>query len=85
MLLYLGASPGADGERNYTVYLYKIMNGYKDGIEVTERKFILKFWENFSILVYSLFNQEKTPKRRQKYMKKFKISLIKIQNNSRKS
>src|SRR3989344_357980 len=35
VILYLGASPGTDGERHYAVYLYKLIAGFKKGVEVS--------------------------------------------------
>ncbi|OGJ12827.1 hypothetical protein A3K82_00735 [Candidatus Pacearchaeota archaeon RBG_19FT_COMBO_34_9] len=82
-ILYLGASPGTDGERNYAVYLYKLMNQYKEGIEVTGKKIHpeINAGKNFSILVYSPFLiNKRLPKEDEVYMKKFGINLIYIKN-----
>ncbi len=82
-ILYLGASPGTDGERNYAVYLYKIMNGYKEGIELTGKKIHpeIQAGKNFSVLVYSPFLiKRKLPKEDEEYMKKLGINLIYIKN-----
>jgi len=37
-VLYLGSSPGADGERHYAVYLYKLIQRFKDGIEISAKR-----------------------------------------------
>ncbi len=82
-ILYLGASPGTDGERNYAVYLYKLMNRYKNGVEVLGKKIHseIKAGKDFSIFVYSPFLiNKKLPKEDEEYMKKFKINLVYIKN-----
>ena len=35
VVLYLGRSPGTEGERHYAVYLYKLMQRFKKGVEVS--------------------------------------------------
>jgi len=81
-ILYLGSSPGADGERHYAVYLYKLISGYKNGVEAG--KFIhpeIKAGKNFTIFVYSPFLKNKElPAEDKEYMKKFNINLIYIKN-----
>ncbi len=56
-ILYLGSSPGTDGERNYVVYLYKLMQRFKEGVEVSEKRIHpeIRAGENYSVIVYSLF------------------------------
>jgi hypothetical protein len=78
-VLYLGASPGTDGERNYAVYLYKLINQFKQGIKIAGKKIHpeIRADENFSIIVYSPFLLNKRlPKEDEAYMKKFNIRLF---------
>lgn len=82
-ILYLGASPGTDGERNYAVYLYKLMKRFKEGVEVTGKKIHpeISAGENFSIFVYSPFLiNKKLPSEDEAYMKKFGISLFYVKS-----
>lgn len=82
-ILYLGASPGSDGERNYAVYLYKLMNGFKGGIEITGKQINpeIQAGKNFTIFIYSPFLLgKKLPKEDEIYMKKFGINFVYIQN-----
>ena len=82
-ILYLGSSPGADGERHYAIYLYKLMSGRKKGVEV-EGKFIhpeIKAGKNFTVFAYSPFlKNKKLPPEDEAYMKKFNINLVYINN-----
>lgn len=82
-ILYLGASPGTDGERNYAVYLYKLLNRYKEGVEISGKKIHpeINAGKNFSILVYSPFLiNKRLQKEDEEYMKKFGINLYYIKN-----
>ena len=82
-IFYLGASPGTEGERNYAVYLYNLLNGYKGGVEVNGKKIHpeINAGRNFSVFVYSPFLiRGKLPLEDEQYMKKFGIDLIYIKN-----
>jgi hypothetical protein len=82
-ILYLGSSPGTDGERNYAVYLYKLMNGYKEGIEVIGKRIHpeINAGKNFPIFVYSPFLiNKKLPQEDEEYMKKFGINLLYVKS-----
>lgn len=82
-VFYLGSSPGTNGELNYAVYLYKLMQGNKKGIEIAG-KYIhpeIRAGKNFTIFTYSPFligGKLKTED--EKYMQKFGINLIYIKN-----
>lgn len=82
-VLYLGASPGTDGERHYAVYLYKLIAGFKKGVEVSSSSLHpqAKAGKDFTIFVYSPFIKSgKLPEEDEEYMKKFRISLVYIKN-----
>ena len=82
-ILYLGASPGTDGERHYAIYLYKLIAGFKKGVEVSASAIHpeARAGKNFSILVYSPFLiAKKLPKEDEEYMKRFGVSLIYVRN-----
>ena len=82
-ILYLGSSPGTDGERHYAVYLYKLMSGFKGGVEVSGKHIHpeIKAGNNFTILAYQPFLSEgKLPKEDEAYMKKFGINLIYVKS-----
>ncbi len=77
-ILYLGSSPGTDGERHYAVYLYKLLKRFKQGVEVSSKKIHpeIKAGENFSVYIYSPFLLNKRlPKEDEAYMQKFGIKL----------
>jgi hypothetical protein len=78
-VLYLGSSPGTNGELNYAVYLYKLLSGNKKGIE-TAGKFIhpeIKADKDFTIFVYSPFlKNKKLIEEDESYIKKFNINLV---------
>jgi hypothetical protein len=82
-ILYLGASPGTDGERNYAVYLYKLMNRFKEGIEITGKRIHpeISAGERFSVFVYSPFlvNKKLQPED-EEYMKKFGVNLLYVKS-----
>jgi len=82
-VLYLGASPGTDGERHYAVYLYKLMQRFKKGVEISGRNIHpeIKAANNYAIFVYSKFLMDKKlPKEDEAYMKKFGVNLVYINN-----
>lgn len=82
-ILYLGASPGTDGKRNYAVYLYKLMKRFKEGVEITGKKIHpeISAGENFSIFVYSpfLINKRLQPED-EAYMEKFGVNLFYVES-----
>lgn len=80
-LLYLGASPGADGERNYAVYLYKLISRFKKGVEVSGKNIHseIQVTKDFTIYVYSKFLiSGKLAREDEAYMKKFGVKLVYI-------
>lgn len=84
-ILYLGASPGTDGERHYAVYLYKLIAGFKRGVDVSSSSLHsqAKAGKNFTILVYSPFLVSgKLPKEDEAYMNKFGVNLVYISSAS---
>jgi hypothetical protein len=82
-ILYLGSSPGTNGELNYAVYLYKLMTGNKKGVEVAG-KFIhheIRAGKDFTIFVYSPFLTNGTLKKEdEEYISKFGIRLVYVKN-----
>lgn len=84
-ILYLGASPGTDGERHYAVYLYKLIAGFKKGVEVSASSIHLqaRAGKNFRIFVYSPFLiAKKLPKEDEEYARKFGIDLVYVNSAS---
>ena len=82
-MLYLGSSPGADGEMSYAVYLYKLLAGFKKGIEVSGRSLHpeIRAGKDYTLFVYSpfLFYKKLTPEE-DVYAKKFGIKVIYVHN-----
>ncbi len=82
-VLYLGSSPGTNGELNYAIYLYKILTGRKEGVEVAG-KFIhpeIRADSNYTIFVYSPFLKTgKLNEETEAYIKKFSINLVYIKS-----
>ena len=82
-VLYLGNSPGTNGELNYAVYLYKILTGRKEGVEIAG-KFIhseIRAGKDYTIFVYSPFLKSgKLSEELENYIRKFNISLVYINN-----
>ncbi|MFH1431341.1 MAG: hypothetical protein ABIG37_02640 [Nanoarchaeota archaeon] len=76
-------SPGTDGERNYAVYLYKLIKRFKQGVEIAGKNIHpeLKAGEDFTIFVYSKFliNKKLEPEH-EAYMKKFGVNLVYVSN-----
>jgi len=81
-VLYLGSSPGADGEFNYAVYLYKLFSGFKDGVEVAGKRIHpeIRAGKNYTIIVYSPFFSQPLPKEKEEYLKEFGINLVYVDN-----
>jgi hypothetical protein len=82
-ILYLGASPGTDGERHYAIYLYKLISRFKEGVEISEKRIHteIRAGKNFSIFVYTPFLiNKKLPPEDEAYAKKFGINLVYINN-----
>ncbi|MAG02605.1 hypothetical protein CMI42_04670 [Candidatus Pacearchaeota archaeon] len=83
-VLYLGSSPGTDGERHYAVYLYKLLNRFKEGIEVSKEKIHseIRAGKDYSIIVYSPFLiGGKLSKEDEKYMEKFGVKLYYVNSS----
>ncbi len=82
-ILYLGASPGTNGELNYAIYLYKLLKGRKEGVSIAG-KFIhpeIRADNSFSVFVYSPFLKKgKLSEEDEEYMKKFGINLVYIKD-----
>lgn len=78
-ILYLGSSPGSDGELNYAIYLYRLLQGRKQEISVSG-KFIHKdslIDNNLTIYVYTPFLKNKQLSiELEYYIKQQKIDLI---------
>lgn len=76
VLLYLGSSPGTDGERHYAVYLYKLIKKFKKGVELSAKHLHpeLQANEKYTIFIYSPFLMHKTlPKEDEAYLEEFEI------------
>lgn len=83
VVLYLGSSPGADGERHYAVYLYKLMKKFKKGVEVSGKNIHpeIRVSNNYGIIVYTPFVKAgKLPEEDEAYLEKFGISLYYTNN-----
>jgi hypothetical protein len=83
-ILYLGSSPGTEGELNYAIYLYKIISNKKEGIKINSKQIHKSIiaGKNFTIFVYSPFLiNKKLPKETEEYIKKFNIKLVYINNS----
>ena len=77
-LLCLGSSPGSNGERHYAVYLYKLMQRFKEGVEISGKRIHpeIRAGKNFSIIAYSpFFLDKKLPREDEAYCEKFGINL----------
>jgi hypothetical protein len=82
-ILYLGASPGTDGERNYAIYLYKLISRFKEGVEISGKRIHpeIRAGKDFSIFVYSPFLKAgKLAEEDEAYCKKFGINLVYVKN-----
>ena len=85
VLVCLGDSPGTNGELNYAVYLYKLLSGRKEGIEIAGKHIHpeLRAGKNFTILVYSPFLiSKKLSKEQEEYIKNFGINLVYISSST---
>lgn len=82
--LYLGSSPGTNGELNYAVYLYKLMAGNKKGVEIAG-KYIhpeIRAGKDYTIFVYSPFLIGGILKKEdEEYIKKFNIRLVYVKDS----
>lgn len=82
-VLYLGSSPGTNGELNYAIYLYKIITRQKENLKTTKEDIHpeIKAGENFTIFVYQPFLlSKKLDKETEEYIKKFNIKLVYLKN-----
>ncbi|MDD5192987.1 MAG: hypothetical protein PHF67_00200 [Candidatus Nanoarchaeia archaeon] len=80
VVLFLGKSPGTEGERNYGIYMYKIVTGRKKGVKqpIETIHAQARAGKNFpyTIMIYSLFlADKKLSPEDEAYMKKFGINL----------
>jgi hypothetical protein len=84
-LLCLGDSPGTNGELNYAVYLYKLLSGRKEGIEIAGKHVHreIRAGKRFTIFVYSqFFMNKKLSKELEGYINKFGINLVYISSSA---
>lgn len=86
-ILYLGKSPGTEGERNYAIYMYKIISGMKtgvkQGIESIHKQARAGKNSPFTIFIYSQFlKSKKLSIEDEEYAKKFGVKLIYVKNSS---
>ncbi len=85
VVLYLGSSPGTNIEINYGIYLFKLMNKFKKGIN--NAKYLhpeIRAGKNipYTFLIYSPFlKNKKLLYETEIYMKKYGINLIYIKNS----
>ena len=82
-ILYLGSSPGTNGELNYAIYLYKIITAQKENLKVLKEKIHpeIKADKDFKIFVYQPFLlNNKLDSETESYIKKFNIKLVYIDN-----
>lgn len=80
-ILYLGKSPGTNGELNYAIYLYKLITKQKPGVtpNIIHPNIIAD--KNFTIFVYQPFlKNKKLDKELEAYIKKFNIKLVYIKD-----
>ena len=84
VVLYLGISPGTELEANYGIYLFKLMNKFKEGVENAQHLHPeVRAGKNipYTIFVYTPFiKSKKIHKEIEEYMKKFRINLEYINN-----
>lgn len=81
VVLSLGISPGTEGERQYGVYLYKLIAGYKKGVAIPITKIHPQARAGvkipYSIILYKPFIKfGKVSAEDEVYAKKFGINLI---------
>ena len=84
-LFCLGDSPGTSGELNYAIYLHKLLNSRKDGIESSRKQVHPEIManKNFTIFVYSPFLiTKKLSNEQEAYILKFGINLVYINSSS---
>ena len=82
-ILYLGSSPGTDGELSYAVYLFKLLSGRKQGIEVAGKHIHpeIQARNDFTVFTYSPFLANKKLNLEQEaYLRRFNINLVYIEN-----
>jgi len=85
-VLYLGSSPGTDGELNYATYLYNLMQGMKKYVEAPEDKIHPEILAGknlpYTYLVYSPFLKTgKLSYETEKYLEKVGIDFKYIGNS----
>ncbi len=74
-VLYLGTSPGTETELNYATYLYKLQQGFKEGIKAKGLHPEIRANKNipFTYLFYKPFMSQKLPKETEAYLDKYGI------------
>ncbi|MFA5855752.1 MAG: hypothetical protein WC867_00190 [Candidatus Pacearchaeota archaeon] len=83
-ILYLGNSPGTEIERNGAVYLYKLMKGFKENLDLARDKINPNIIadNNLSLLVYSPFIiGGNLSKEDESYIERFGIKLFYIKDS----
>ncbi len=82
-ILYLGSSPGTNGELNYAIYLYKIITNQKENLKVIKEKIHpeIKADKDLTIFIYQPFLlNNKLDLETEAYIKRFNIKLVYIKN-----
>ena len=85
VVLSLGRSPGTEGERQYGVYMYKIVSGFKSGvsqgIETIHKQARAGKTIPYTIVIYTPFFSSKLPLEDEAYAKRFGVNLVHIKNS----
>ena len=82
-ILYLGSSPGTNGEFNYAIYLHRLFSGNKKGIELTGKAVHpeIRAGKNFTAYVYApVIKDGKLSTEIESYLKEYNIKLVYINN-----
>ncbi len=84
-VLYLGVSPGTEGELHYSTYLFKLFQKMKAGVDIVSEKVHseIRAGKNnqFTYFVYTPFIKAKNlEKETEEYLKKFGIKLEYVKN-----
>lgn len=82
--LCLGLSPGTEGERQYGIYLYKLIAGFKEGVEISGKRIHpeLRAGKDYTLFVYSPFYKSKRlSEEDEAYCKKFGVKLVYIKDS----
>lgn len=86
VVLYLGSSPGTDGEMNYATYIYKLMQGMKKYVDAPSEKIHPEIragkYVPYTYFVYSPFIKSgKLNQETEAYLEKIGIKLIYVNNS----